>query len=134
MEGYCGFFTKRTAPAGGPVPSLFSPPSAGREGPRPALLTDTWHTMQGTQGYSTRTDTRTQVIRFSGFPDRIEIWVRDNPAIIRFLDEQGRPLQDIRIEAGVFYEPNIRGHSVSARNATAGLNAQIQVVGKWARS
>lgn len=97
-----------------------------------AILTDTWHTMQATQGYSTLTDTLTQVIRFSGWPDRIEVWIRDNPAVIRFLDEHGRPIQDIRIETGVFYEPNIRAHSVSARNATAGLNALIQVVGKWA--
>lgn len=88
--------------------------------------------MQGTQGYRTLGDSLAEAIRFSGCPDRIELWVLDNPAMVRFTDEQGRPLQDIQIEAGVFYEPQIRAHAIQARNATAGLNARLQAVGKWA--
>lgn len=111
---------------------LLHPPSAAA-GPCPAaVLTDTWSTFQGTQGYKTLTDTEAEIMRFSGCPDRIELWVLDNPAIVRFTDEQGRPLATIQIEAGVFYEPQIRAHAIHASNATAGLNARLQVVGKWA--
>lgn len=110
---------------------MIHPPQAAA-GPCPAaVLTDTWRDMQGTQGYVTIGDTESEVIRFSGCPERIEIWVLTFPAIIRFTDEHGRPLQDVRIEAGVFYEPQIRAHSVRARNATAGSNAAIQAIGKW---
>lgn len=109
-------------------------PQAGAYTCAPALLTDTWKDLQGTQGYSTITDTLTEIIRFSGWPDRIEIWCLDNPASIEFADEQGRPLQQIQMEAGTHYEPNIRAHALHARNVNAGFNARLQVVGKWAMS
>lgn len=113
---------------------MIHPPSAA-SGPCPeAVLTNTWKTMQSTQGYKILTDADAEAMRFSGCPDRIELWVLDNPAIVRFTDEQGRPLAEIQIEAGVFYEPQIRAHAIRARNATAGFNARLQVVGKWLAS
>jgi hypothetical protein len=72
-----------------------------------------------------------EILRFSGFPDRIEVTVLDNDAVIRFTDEQRRPIQEITVLAGTFKEPNIRARAVQARNATAGMVARIQVVGKW---
>lgn len=109
------------------------PPSAA-SGPCPeAVLTDTWISFQGTEGYKTLSDAEAEAVRFSGCPERIELWVLDNPAIVRFTDEHGRPLATIQIEAGVFYEPQIRAHAIRARNATAGFNARLQVIGKWMR-
>ena len=113
---------------------LLHPPSAAVGQCPTAVLTDTWNSFQGTEGYKTLADTEAEALRFSGCPERIELWVLDNPAIVRFTDEQGRPLATIQTEAGMFYEPQIRAHAIQARNATAGLNARIQVIGKWMRN
>lgn len=126
-----GYFSPRAAPGGGPLAPLLPPPSAPCVPFRESVLTDTWHGQQTTQGFSSLGTAMTEVIRFSGFPDRIEIWILDNNAVIQFTDEQQRPTQEITVLAGNFYEPQIRQHTVRARNATAGLVARIQVVGKW---
>jgi len=131
MEKYCGFFTKRAAPAGGPVPSLFSPPSAPWVPFPESVLTDTWEGQQSTQGFVSLATAEAEILRFSGFPERIEVWILDNDAVIKFTDEQGRPLQEITVLAGNFYEPQLRARAVRARNATAGMVARAQVVGKW---
>jgi hypothetical protein len=112
------------------APKLHEPNAAPGECPG-AVLTDTWRNFQSTEGYVSLATANAGVIRFSGCPDRIELWVLDNPATVQFTDEQGRPLATTQIEAGVFYEPSIRAHAISARNTNAGFVARIQVVGKW---
>jgi hypothetical protein len=132
IEIALGYFSERAAPLGGPVAPLFSPPSA-RCGPAPpALLTDTFLDYQSTKGYVTIGDTVADVLAFSGFPDRIEITVLTFPAIVNLTDEQNREGPDIRIEAFGAYDAQIRARKVRARNATAGSNALVQVIGKWA--
>jgi len=96
-----------------------------------ALLTDTFHGYQSTEGYVTLGDTLADLIAFSGFPDRIEITVLTFPAIIELTDEQGRERPEIRIEANGTYDSQLRARKVRARNATAGSNATVQVIGKW---
>jgi hypothetical protein len=126
-----GYFPVRAAPAGGPVPPLFSPPSAPWVPLPESLVTDTWEGSQSTQGFVLLATAEAEILRFSGFPDRIEVTVLDNDAVIRFTDEQRRPIQEITVLAGTFKEPNIRARAVQARNATAGMVARVQVVGKW---
>lgn len=111
---------------------LLHPPSAAA-GPCPAaVLTDTFRDYQTTNGYITLGDALTNVLTFSGCPDRIEVSVLTFPALVQFTDHTGREGPEIRIEANAAYDSQIRANKVKARNATAGSNAQIQVIGKWA--
>jgi hypothetical protein len=96
-----------------------------------ALLTDTFKSYQTTRGYVTQGDAATDLISFSGFPDRIEITVLTFAAIVNFTDEQNREGPDIRIEALGTYDAQIRAKKVRARNATPGSNALVQAIGKW---
>ncbi|MFZ1057788.1 MAG: hypothetical protein WAP47_01210 [Candidatus Rokuibacteriota bacterium] len=100
----------------------------------PGILTDTWHSEQVTPGYVSITDALAELIRFSGCPDRVEIWVRDNDAIVAMVDEQGRDGREVLVPVGVFYEPGVHCRAVWARNAISGLTARVQAVGKWRRT
>jgi hypothetical protein len=86
-----------------------------------------------TPGYVTLGNALAELIRFSGFPDRIELWIRDNDAIVAMVDEHGRDPREVLAPVGVFYEPNVRARAVWARNAVAGVVARVQAVGKWRR-
>lgn len=96
-----------------------------------AILTDTFKGYQSTEGYRTMADGLADVINFSGFPDRTEITVLTFPVIVELTDEQGRERPEVRIEAGGTWATDLRAKKVRARNATAGSNGLIQVVGKW---
>ena len=109
-------------------------PQAGHGDLPVALLTDTFQSYQTTRGYITQGDTAADLISFSGFPDRIEITVLTFPAIVNLTDEQNREGPDVRIEANGTYDAQIRAKKVRARNATAGSNALVQAIGKWACS
>ncbi len=87
---------------------------------------------QSTNGYVTQGDALADLIVFSGVPDRIEITCLSFPVLVQFTDEQGRVRPEIRIEAGGAYDAQLRARKVRARNATAGSNALVQVIGKWA--
>jgi hypothetical protein len=87
-----------------------------------------------TRGYVSLGTAISTLIHFSGFPDLIEVFVLDNAAIFSFEGEIDEQVDEITVEAGVFYEPAIRGHNVRARNAVAGAVARVQVVGKWVQS
>ncbi len=84
-----------------------------------------------TRGYVSLGTVAADLIHFSGFPDVVEIFVLDNGAILTFDCGLPQARDEITIGAGNFYEPKIRTHKVRARNATAGLVARVQVVGKW---
>jgi hypothetical protein len=127
-----GYFPMRAAAPGGPVLPLFHLPGAGSCAPRESVLTDTFRGYQSTSGYVTLGDPLADVIAFSGFPERIEITVLTFPAMVQLTDEQGRERPEIRIEANGSYDSQLRARKVRARNATAGSNATIQVIGKWA--
>ncbi len=107
-------------------------PQASLEPCSPSILTDTFLGYQSTEGYVTLADTLADLITFSGQPDRIELTCLSFPALVQFTDEHGRVRPEIRIEAGGAYDAQLRARKVRARNATAGSNALVQVIGKWA--
>ena len=83
------------------------------------------------RGYVSLGTAESTLIHFSGYPDVIELFVLDNAAIFSFDEDPEDARDEIRVEANNFYEPAIRAHRVRARNATDGLVARVQVVGKW---
>lgn len=88
---------------------------------------------QSTNGFITLGDTDADVLVFSGVPDRVEVWVEVQDAIVTFEGLTQREEAEITLRAGQFYEPALPARRIVARNATAGLNARVQVVGKWAQ-
>lgn len=107
---------------------------APRERPRgaPAGVADKFGRHQATGGFVTLGDTNATIIGFSGEPDRVEVFVELNDAILTFGRDTDIEEATITIRAGIRYEPGFPCRRVIGRNATAGLNARVQVVGKWA--
>lgn len=99
----------------------------------PVLVTDSFVRVQSTQGFVMVQDAMTDVIAFSGTPDRIDLWCRTFDAVVVFTDEQNRDSDEIRIVAADFYSSQIKARKVRARNQVAGSAAILQVVGKWGR-
>jgi hypothetical protein len=96
-------------------------------------VADVFPRHQTSGGFVTLGDTDADVLVFSGVPERVEVWVELNDAIVTFEGLLTKEEAEITLRAGQFYEPAIPCRRVVARNATAGLNARIQVVGKWAQ-
>lgn len=97
------------------------------------VVADVFPRHQTTGGFVALTDTLAEVIRFAGKPENIEIWVRNQDAAVVFTEETQSEREVITVPAGVFYEPKVTAEVIMARNATAGLTASIQVIGKWAQ-
>lgn len=98
-----------------------------------APLSDRFERWETSAGFLALTDTLADVLRFSGQPDAIELWIEDNDAVLQFTDRAGADLESITVRAGQFYEPRIPCSVVRGRNETAGLTARVQIVGKWAK-
>lgn len=103
---------------------------AGEPAPRVA---DVFPRHQATNGFIALGDADADVLVFSGVPERVEVWVELFDAILTFEGLTSREEAEITLRAGQFYEPAIPCRRVVARNATAGSNARVQVVGKWAQ-
>ncbi len=97
-----------------------------------AALSDKFPRRESTRGFVTLGNTDADIINFSGTPDRVEVFVETNDAILRFTGLIDTERAEITIRAGVRYEPDFCARRVIGRNATAGLNASVQVIGKWA--
>lgn len=116
------------------MPKHHGYPVARARQPEPAPRVDAvFPRQQTTGGFITLGDADADVLVFSGIPERVEVWVELNDAIVRFEGLTQREEAEVTLRAGQFYEPAIPARRVVARNATAGLNARVQVVGKWAQ-
>ena len=113
-------------------PTWGFPEARPREMPPAATLTDQFREQQTSGGFVTVGDTDAEVLVFSGRPDRVEVVVELNDVILSLRDRTRRVSDEITLRAGQRYEWQVRGDRLVARNATAGLNARVQVVGQWA--
>jgi hypothetical protein len=82
----------------------------------------------------TAADTDALLFVFSGRPDAIDFSARLFPAIFTLQDELQRELGEVLVPVSAVYSPQISCNRVLVRNAVAGSNASVMVVGKWARA
>ena len=103
-----------------------------RPGAPAATLTDRFHRIETSAGFVTLGDADAEVYVFGGVPDRIEVLVELNDAIVTPRTRGHQEGQTITMRAGQSYELDTRYCRIVARNATAGLNARVQVIGRYA--
>lgn len=117
-----------TAPYGAPVRY-----PAARE--RPALpaagLTDRFERVETTRGFVTLGDTDAEVINFSGTPNRIEVLCELFDAILTPRARGVSEIQTITMRAGQSLDLDLGVSVLVARNAVAGSNARLQVIGRY---
>ena len=77
-------------------------------------------------------DTDAEVFRFSGRPDSIFLAARAFPAIVTLTDRLGREVTTLLVPVDAAVETYVARDRVLGRNAIAGSNAVLSVVGKWA--
>ena len=103
---------------------------------RPALLaatlTDRFKRIETSGGFVTLGDADAEVLVFSGVPDRIEVLVELNDAILTPQTRGRAEVETITMRAGQSYMLDAAYCRIVARNATAGLNARVQVIGRYA--
>lgn len=97
-----------------------------------ATLTDRFARIETSDGFVTLGDADAEVYAFSGAPDRIELLVELNDAIITPRTRGRQELETITMRAGQSYELDARYCVIVGRNLTAGLNARVQVIGRYA--
>jgi len=102
-----------------------------RPGPTPRTLTDSYSTLEGTAGYVALATAIAQVLAFTGHPNRLEINVEDNDAVIELRHELNLSEDPITVRAGQTWAPDLTARYVFGRNRTAGLVANIQVIGRY---
>jgi hypothetical protein len=78
------------------------------------------------------TDTDALVIQFAGRPDAIDFSARLFPAVFTLQDDMGEELGEVMVGINMVYSPQISANRVLVRNAIAGSNSSVLVVGKWA--
>jgi len=91
---------------------------------------ETFHRYE-TNGETTLGDTDAEVWTFSGRPDSITISARAFPALVTLTDRLSRTESTILVQVGAPLDTRISRERVIARNAIAGSNAVLNVVGKW---
>lgn len=99
-----------------------------------ATLTDRFQRIETSGGFVTLGDTDAEVLVFSGAPDRIEVLVELNDAIITPQTRGRQEVETITMRAGQSYMLDAAYCRVLGRNAVAGLNARVQVIGRYAWS
>ena len=82
-----------------------------------------------TGGYVTLTDADAEVIGFGACVARVKVLVLDNDALVTFRRRGTGGGYVTRVPAGARFDEGVAAESVVARNATAGLNARVQVEG-----
>lgn len=97
-----------------------------------AAVATKFRRVQSSGGFVTLGDSNADVLVFSGEPDRVEVFVELNDAILTFGRTTAEEEAEVTIRAGVHFEPGIGCRRVIGRNAVAGFTARVQVVGKWA--
>jgi hypothetical protein len=95
------------------------------------VLTDRFDHIETTNGYRTLGDTPALLLSFSGKPNRIEINVETQDAIVQFRKDLLESTPNVTIRAGQTWEPDVNTRHIFASNATAGLNATAQVIGRY---
>jgi hypothetical protein len=78
------------------------------------------------------TDTDAVVITFAGRPDAIDFSARLFPAVFTLQDDMGEEIGEVLVPINAVYSPQISANRVLVRNAIAGSNSSVLVVGKWA--
>lgn len=83
-------------------------------------------------GQVTAGDADATLITFSGRPDSIVLTTHENGAIFTLSDRLGRDAVQILLGADAAHETHFAAELVLVRNHTAGSNAHVCAVGKWA--
>jgi hypothetical protein len=115
----------------GPVEAIGPPPRERERGPAP-MAGDKYERYEGTPAEVTLADTEAVIITFSGKPDAISLSSRSFGAVVRFTDRLGRDADNIVILPNTTVHTHQSAEQVRARNLTAGSNALLSVIGKWA--
>lgn len=71
------------------------------------------------------------LISFSGRPNRVEINVESQDAVVQVRRELLESVQSVTVRAGQTWVADVSTRHVWARNATAGLVASAQVIGRY---
>jgi len=111
--------------------ALTYPAARERPGLEPRTLTDRFRLVETTEGYDALGDTLALFFTFSGLPNRIEINVEDQDAIFELRDETNQARAPVTVRSGQTWVPDIAARYVYGRNATAGLTARAQVIGRY---
>jgi len=96
-----------------------------------AVLTDRFTRAETTRGFVTLGDTDAEIILFSGTPNRIELLVELFDAIITPRTRGEQEIQTITMRAGQSLQLDLGVGIIVARNAVAGSNARLQVIGRY---
>lgn len=88
--------------------------------------------IDGPTSETTLGDSDAVVFTFSGRPDSIYLATRSFPAIVTLTDRLNREQSVLLVPVGAAVETFISRERVIARNAIAGSNAILSVLGKWA--
>ena len=102
-----------------------------RNGRPAAALSNQFRSRQTSAGFVVLGDTAAEVLVFSGRPDRVEVIVELFDAIVSLRERASDEADEITLRAGQSYVFRQRGARVFGRNATAGSNARLQVIGEW---
>lgn len=103
-----------------------------RPGAPVSVVTDRAPRWDSTAGFVTLADADAEVIRFAASVARIIVRARTNDALVTIAPRGRAGLRPVRVVAGTEWDAGAAGEIVSARNATAGLAADVQVVGYYA--
>lgn len=95
------------------------------------LPTDVWERVESTDGYVAVGDTDATIYTFSGRPPRVEILVETHDAIVTLRTTGRQQVKTVTIRAGQSWTADVAVNSIVARNATAGLAATCQVIGRY---
>jgi hypothetical protein len=115
-----------------PKPPPYPPPRV-RPALPPTTLDVRFERQETTRGFVTLSDSDTDVIRFSGEVDSVEVFVETFGAILTFTDRDNVELDTITLRVNTTYSARYACSVVRARNAVGGSNATVQVIGRWAR-
>lgn len=113
-------------------PSVGFPPERGRGyGPAPLVAEkfNRYETIAVTLG---ATAVFTEVGRFSGYPDAIDIWCNTAGMEVKLTDLELREESAISTEANTTIHTSISRRVVSARDPAGAGGQLLRVVGKWA--
>jgi len=80
----------------------------------------------------TCSNTDQRLITFSGTVDAVTLTATAFGAIFTLLDGIGRTICEYTVDEFSSHDAHIRCRAILVRNLTAGSNAIVQVVGKWA--
>jgi len=96
-----------------------------------AVLTDRFARVETTRGFVTLGDTDAEVLVFSGVPERVELIVELFDAIITPRSRARSEDFTVTMRAGQSHKLDVSAERILARNAVAGSNARLQVIGRY---